>query len=93
MIQGRNKPTATRFLSRSKCTWCAIVALLAVTLVSGTGCDEEEAGRAFRDAASSSLETGVKSILDGVIEGMFAVFELGDDGSDSSSSSSSSSST
>jgi hypothetical protein len=63
------------------------LALAVATLPMSTGCDEEEAGRAFRDAASSELRSGLKSIMDAVIDGMFAVFELsaeGDGGTTSS---------
>ncbi len=50
-----------------------------------TGCNEEEALRTFRDAASESLESGVQAIFDGVVTGAFAVFELGAEGADSES--------
>ena len=89
MRQGRNQATATRLHSRSKCTWCAIIALLAATVVTSAGCDEEASLLAFRSAASSNLQSGLKGIMDGIIEGMFAVFELGGDADTSSSSSSS----
>ena len=79
MIQGRSNTTASPIFSRRNCVWCAALALAAASLVVNTACDEEEAGRAFRDAASSSLQSGLKSITDGVIEGMFAVFDLGAD--------------
>ena len=81
MNDGRRKVTGGRNLGRSKCTWCAIMALCAVVLLAGTGCDEEAALRAFRDSASGSLQTGLQSIMNGVIEGMFAVFDLGSDSS------------
>jgi hypothetical protein len=88
MIQGRNQVTAPRQTPRGKYTWCAILALLVATLAFGTGCDEEAAGRAFRDAASGSFQSGLQSIVNGVIDGMFAAFELGADDTSSSSSSS-----
>lgn len=47
------------------------------------GCNEDEALRAFRDAASGSLQDGLTSIAGGVIDGAFAVFELGSDESGS----------
>ncbi len=69
--------------------------LVALTLLvlfncGGTvGCDGvfEE----FRAAATTDLKAGVNSILDGVVDGVFAVFEPDDSDSSSSSSSSSSS--
>jgi hypothetical protein len=44
---------------------CAIVAL-------STGCNEETL-REFRAAATDTLQQGVSTILDGVVEGVFAV--------------------
>jgi hypothetical protein len=79
MIRGRKKAVAGPTGSRRIRVWCATAALVLATLVLGTGCDEEEAMRTFRDAASTSLQTGMKSMMDGVIDGMFAVFELGTD--------------
>jgi hypothetical protein len=79
MIQPRNKAPSGPFHSRRSRSWCAIVALATATLLGGTACDEEAAGRAFRDAAATSLESGVKSIMDGVIEGLFAAFDIGTD--------------
>jgi len=89
MIHERDQARTGRLIPRSKGAWCAVLALVAATFVMGTGCDEEEAGRAFRDAATSSLQTGLKTALDGIVDGMFAVFELGTDDSSSSGSSSS----
>lgn len=50
----------------------AATLLLAVAAVAGTGCD---IGAEFRAAAGPSLKSGVDSILDGVVEGLFAVLE------------------
>jgi hypothetical protein len=87
MIQGRGKAAGKRFIGRSKRARCAILALLIGVLVVGSACDEEAAGRAFRDAAAGSLQSGVGSIMDGVVDGLFAMLEVGDDQpSDSSSS-------
>ena len=88
MTDRKNKATAKHHLPRSLCLCCAIVALSGLSLVTSAGCDEEVALRAFRDASTSNLETGVKSIMDGIIEGIFAAVDSGD-GSESSSSSSS----
>lgn len=57
-------------------------AVLALAALGGlmTGCNSDEAMRAFRNAASSSLQTGVTAILTGLVDGAFAVFELGPDG-------------
>ena len=75
MTNRKNKAAAKGSLSSSICVWCAIVALFGTTLTLNTGCDEEAALLAFRDAATSDLETGVKSIMDGIIEGLFAAVD------------------
>jgi hypothetical protein len=65
----------------------ATLTALALTLSLVCGCNDDEALRAFRDAAASSLQAGVDSIAGGIIDGAFAVFELGADetgGSDTS---------
>lgn len=62
-------------------------AALALTLAAGlfcTACDQEAAGRAFRDAATTGLQTGITSILTGMVDGAFAVFQLNADGSNTS---------
>jgi hypothetical protein len=87
MIQGRGKAVGNRPISRSRGARCAILALLAGILLVGTACDEDAAVRAFRDAAGGSLQTGVGSIMDGVVDGLFAMLEIGDDQQSSSSSS------
>lgn len=79
MDQGRNKPTAGPLLSRGNRVRCAILALAALSLVLGTACDEEENLRAFRAAASSGLQSGVNSIMDGFIDGVFAIIDQGTD--------------
>jgi hypothetical protein len=48
------------------------------------GCNGDEALRAFRDAATSSLQSGFKLISSGIIDGAFAVFQLGAQGSSGS---------
>jgi len=85
MIRVRSRAAGKSVFSRRKRLQGAILALAALTLVVGTACDEEEGARAFRDAAASGLEAGVKSIMDGVIEGMFAVLDIGTDQDGSSS--------
>lgn len=78
MTQGKHTPTGKAVRPRMNRLWCATLALATVILLMGTACDEEAAGRAFRDAAASSVQTGMKDITDGFIDGLFAVFELGD---------------
>ena len=57
---------------------------MAVSLVVGSACDEEEAFRAFRTAASDSMQEGVNDIMDGVVDGLFAVMDQGLEESDGS---------
>lgn len=68
---------------------CAILALSAGLLATGTACNDDEALAAFREAASSNLQTGVNSLMDGVVDGLFAAMNLGTDQSSTSGSSSS----
>ncbi len=57
----------------------ALLAVSTTPFLMG-GCNDEESLRAFRDAASTSLETAVNSFFDGVVSGAFAVFDLGAEG-------------
>lgn len=59
----------------------ATAALVGLALVALPGCNEDEAWTAFRGAASSSLQSGVNAILQGIVDGAFAVFDLGADDS------------
>ena len=77
MNQGRDKSASELSRSRSNRLRCAMLALAAFSLALGTACDEEELFRTFRSAASSSVQSGVNSIMDGVVDGLFAVFEQG----------------
>lgn len=62
----------------------AVAALLVLPVVFGAGCGDK-ADEKFRDAAFDSVESGIKSILDGIISGVFAIND--DLGSASSTSS------
>ncbi len=63
------------------------LAALALALCGAcAGCNGDEALRAFRDAATSSLQSGFKLISSGIIDGAFAVFQLGAQGSSGSAS-------
>jgi hypothetical protein len=55
-------------------------ALALAALLSATGCNTDEAARAFRDAAADGLQTGLSAMLDGLVDGAAAVFRLGPDG-------------
>jgi hypothetical protein len=60
---------------------CACVAFLAAAfgIPFLFGCDEDAARSAFRGAASDGIETGVRAIVGGVIDGAFAAFDIGAD--------------
>jgi len=47
----------------------AIVAMLAA------GCGDGRLGKEFRDATASSFESGLTTIADGFINGVFTVYE------------------
>ena len=79
MNQAKDKRTGGRSLWRSNGVRGAILALAAISLVLGTACDEEEAFRTFRSNASDSIQSGVNNIVDGVVDGLFAVLEQGTD--------------
>lgn len=49
-------------------------ASLAALLPLQTGCDGDR-GTEFRDAALDSLQDGVTAILDGIVDGIFAIAE------------------
>jgi hypothetical protein len=57
----------------------AILALLALSVTLAAGCDEE-VQKEFRGAAVGSIETGMKALMDGILDGLFAVAEPNADG-------------
>ena len=46
----------------------------------GAGCDIPAASSEFREAAGSSIEQGIRSIIDGILDGIFAVIDQAGDG-------------
>jgi len=82
MKNARNRRGVPKFAPRTIRAWGAALALSAGALL--LGCNEDEAQRAFRQAAASSLQSGVTAIATGLIDGAFAVFELGSDQTDES---------
>ncbi|UCE59316.1 MAG: hypothetical protein JSU63_17965 [Phycisphaerales bacterium] len=56
--------------------------VFALVFAAQPGC---EAGREFRDAALPSVETGVRDILDGLLDGVFAAIAVEPGNSTSSS--------
>lgn len=71
------KPRAARANNGRSACLLFLAAAFAIPFV--TGCDEETARSAFRGAASDGLETGVRAIVGGVIDGTFAAFDIGTD--------------
>ncbi|MBI3760060.1 MAG: hypothetical protein HY269_09975 [Deltaproteobacteria bacterium] len=63
---------------------------MAAALLAGAaglaGCNDDEAQKAFRGAAESALQSGAQSIASGLIDGTFAVFDIGANAASSSSS-------
>jgi hypothetical protein len=59
---------------------CALLALLAGSSVLITGCSDDVWNK-FRSAAFGSIESGLKSIADGVLTGIFTVATPGSNGS------------
>ncbi|MBN2448360.1 MAG: hypothetical protein JXO22_16655 [Phycisphaerae bacterium] len=66
--------------SRRLCATMVMLAALAFPTLLATGCDTEESLQAFRDNAATSVEDGVKSILDGLVDGFFAAVIPADSG-------------
>ncbi len=56
--------------------------LLGLALFASGGCDLPLQGTQFREAALPAIETGMSSILNGLLEGVFAAIEVENDTSD-----------
>ncbi len=63
-----------RWNSRRRCVRCAAIAPLIATLFASAGC-QDDVVEEFRAAAAGQLQTGVSALLDGFVEGFFAVLE------------------
>lgn len=50
------------------------IALVVIAVLIG-GCGDGEFGKEFREVTASSFENGLTVITDGLIEGVFAVYE------------------
>lgn len=59
-----------RRILRCRGAMAAVAALLPVLFCTGCGDDLE---REFRQAAIGGIETGVKSIVDGLLDGLFTI--------------------
>ena len=79
MLQERNESVKTMKRLRRKCVGGAIMLLALTGLAFNSGCNEEEALQIFRDTATENLQSGVKTIMDGVIDGLFAIVQANSD--------------
>lgn len=73
-----NKPVTSRNLAhptRKSGRPVVWIALAGLALSSGAGCDDDNS-REFREAALDSLRQGVSTILDGLVDGAFAVIDV-----------------
>ena len=70
---------STSKTKRRICAQGARIGLAFAALGFCVGCDDEAALKMFRDTAASNIQQGIGSILDGVLEGVFAVVQRGDD--------------
>jgi len=69
------KPDAVKLpvVRRKRSRGCPTVAtMLCLGMLIAAGC---ESSQQFREAAGPALESGVNSILDGLVDGFFAVYE------------------
>ena len=73
MLQCRSKPSAHRPVRRKICALGASAALILSAGLSMGGCNDDF--DEFRAAASPRLEAGVNALLDGLVDGIFAVVE------------------
>lgn len=57
--------------------------VLAVTATFAAGCGDGAFGKEFREVTAPTFETGVMTIADGLLEGLFAVYNPDSDASSS----------
>ncbi len=69
-----NHKNRSRLARRSCCAAGAVLALLILTLPLAGGCDDAVATE-FRAAAIDGIHTGLSKIIDGVLDGLFAIAE------------------
>ncbi len=55
--------------------WVTLVSV--ATFASASGCMDGTIGTEFREAAGANLQTGLLAVADGLINGAFAVFDMG----------------
>jgi ABC-type uncharacterized transport system permease subunit len=72
-------------MARKLSAWLVLLSLTLSGSLYGVACQSEDVADQFRTASAEALATGFKSIADGLIDGLFAVFQP-DSGSASSAS-------
>jgi hypothetical protein len=70
----KNRSGGTGRRGRGFCATGAALVALAALLAGVAGCDDAMM-KEFRGAATDSLQTGMTSIADGVISGLFAIVQ------------------
>lgn len=73
-------PSSARKISRCRARSARLPLCIAAASAFGlplmAGCDEETARREFIAASTAGLETGVRAIVGGMIDGTFAVVDI-----------------
>lgn len=72
MNQHADHPASPHRAGRTFRRTGAIIALSTLALLLTTGCGDEESKK-FRTAALPAIETGVKSVLDGLVTGFITL--------------------
>lgn len=63
---------------KHRSTRCAATLAAVFALACGGGCGASDLSAEFRAAAGDQLQTGVTALLNGLVDGAFAVLEPGD---------------
>ena len=63
---------------KHRSTRCAATLAAVFALACGGGCGASDLSAEFRAAAGDQLQSGVTSLLNGLVDGAFAVLEPGD---------------
>lgn len=77
-MSGRNRTGLKREIASAR-VGRIVACALAASLAGSAGCDEDEALRTFRDAASPVFFDGLSTLVGGLIDGLDAVVQEGVD--------------
>jgi hypothetical protein len=78
------EPNMSRHRASRSLLACFIMCVL-LAVCSGASCDAIVASDTFRDAAASSIGSGVRDIVNGILDGLIALVEQAGDGGTSTS--------